>query len=173
MGASHAVGALIRVHHGGAVGTDGHGAELAGLHAGAEAQAAEGALQGAAGHLGGGDAVLDAAILKALDGVGTAVAADEGHLPLAGGSGLAHDLGNGSGVLRAGGSAGGDRGLTGHDGGGAAGAAGVAAAAAVGAGQVAQNGLLTGVLFHLEDLGGHGQNQTEHAAQDTEDQNCS
>ena len=173
MGAGHAVGALVRVHHGGAVGTDGHGAKLAGLHAGAEAQAAEGALQGAGGHLSGGDAILDAHIIKPLDGIHAAVAADESDLPLAGGGLLAHDGGDGGGVLRAGRGAGVDRRVTGHNGGSAARAAGVAAAAAVGAGQMAENGLLTGVLFHLKDLGGHGQNQTEYAAQDTEDQNWS
>ena len=84
---AHAVGALLGVHHGGAVGADGHGAELAGLHAGAEAQAAEAALQRTGSNLGGGDAVMHAHDTQsASDGVGAAVAADEGHLPLAGGS---------------------------------------------------------------------------------------
>ena len=87
--AGAAVRALVGVHHGGAAGPNAHGAELAGLHTRAEAKAPEGAVQGAAGHLGSGDAVLHAHIVKALDGVHAAVAADEGHLALAGGGLLA------------------------------------------------------------------------------------
>ena len=166
--AGAAVGALLGVHHGGAVGADGHGAELAGADAGAQAEAAKGAVQGTGGHLGGADAVMDAPVLIALVGVDAAVTADESHLALAGGSLHAHDGGDGGGVLGAGGGAGGDRGLALHDGGGAGAAAGEAAAAAVGAGQVAQDLFLTGVLLHLEDLGGDGQDQAEDGAHDRE-----
>ena len=168
MGAGHAVRAVVGIHHGGAVGADGHGAELAGLHAGAEAQAAESALQRTGSDLGGGDAVMHAAILKALDGVGAAVAADESDLALAGGGLLAHDLGDSGSVLGARGSAGGHGSGAGQDGGSTAGAAGEAAAAAVGAGQVAEDLLLTGVLLDFKDLGGHGQDQAEQGAQDTQ-----
>ena len=171
--AGTAVGALLGVHHGGAVGADGHSAELACLHAGAEAQAAEVALQGAGGHLGGGQAVLYAHIVKALLGVHAAVAADEGHLTLTGGSGLAHDLGDGGSVLGAGGSTGVDGSVAGQDGGSAAGTAGIAAAAAVGAGQVAEDGLLAGILLDLKDLGSNGQDQAEHSAQHAQHNDCS
>ena len=99
-----------------------------------------------------------------------AVAADEGHLPFAGGSLHAHDGGNGGSVLSAGGGAGGDGGLALHDGGGTGAAAGEAAAAAVGAGQVAQDLFLAGILLHLKDLGGDGQDQAEDRAHGREDQ---
>ena len=168
-GAGHAGGTLVRVHHGGAAGADGHGAELARGHAGAEAQAAEGALQGASCHLGGGDAVLHAHIVIPLFRIHAAGAADEGHLPLPGGSLHAHDLGNGGGVLRPSGGAGGDGSFSRQNSGGAAAAAGIAAAAAVRAGQQAQNRFLTGVLLHLENLGGHGQDQAENRAQNAQD----
>ena len=51
IGTGHARRALIRIHHGGAIRPNGHGAELACADAGTEAQAAERALQGAARHL--------------------------------------------------------------------------------------------------------------------------
>ena len=168
-GAGHAGGALVRVHHGGAAGADGHGAELARGHTGAKAQAAEGALQGTARDLRRGDAVLDAHIVKALFRVHAAGAADESHLPLPGGSLHAHDFGDGGGVFRPGGSAGGDGSFSRQNGGGTAAAAGIAAAAAVGPGQQAQDGLLTGVLLYLENLGGHGQDQAEDRAQNAQD----
>ena len=65
--------------------------------------------------------------------------------------------------------AGAEGGAARQDGGGTAAAAGEAAAAAVGAGQMAQDGFLTGILLHLEDLGGDGQDQAEHRAQDAQD----
>ena len=173
LGAGHAVGALVRVHHGGAVGTDGHGAELAGGHAGAEAQTAELALQRTTGHLGGGQAVLHTDVLITLGGVGAAVAADKSHLPLTGGSLLAHDLCDGGSILRAGRGARIHRSRARQDGGGTAGAAGEAAAAAVGAGQMAEDFLFPGVLLYLKDLGGYCQDEAEHGAEDSQHHNGS
>ena len=168
--AGAAVGALLRVHNGGAVGADGHSAELAGVHTGAEAQAAEAALQRTGGNLGGREAVLHAHILKALLGCLAAVAADESYLTLTGGSSHAHDLSDGGSIVGACGSASGDRSVAGQNGSSAAAAAGVAAAAAVSAGQMAEDSLLAGILFDLKDLGSHGQDQSEQSAQSA--QNC-
>ena len=173
LGAGHAVGALVRVHHGGAVGTDGHGAELAGGHAGAEAQTAELALQRTTGHLGGRQAVLHTDVLITLGGVSAAVAADKSHLPLTGGSLLAHDLCDGGSILRAGRGARIHRSRARQDGGGTAGAAGEAAAAAVGAGQMAEDFLFPGVLLYLKDLGGYCQDEAEHGAEDSQHHNGS
>ena len=149
-GTCHAVGTFVGIDHSGAVGADGHSAELAGLHAGAEAQAAELALQRTGSDLGCRDAVMDALILIAMDSVDAAVAADESNLTLAGGSSLTHDLSDSSSILGTCGSAGGDGSLAGQNSGSAASAAGVAAAAAVSAGQVAQNGLRHIVLINIQ-----------------------
>ena len=144
--AGAAVGALLRVHNGGAVGTDGHSTELAGVHTGAEAQAAEAALQRTGGNLGGREAVLHAHILKALGRL-AAVAADESYLTLTGGSSHAHDLSDGGSIVGACGSASGDRSVAGQNGGSAASAAGIAAAAAVRTGQMAEDCFLAGDPF--------------------------
>ena len=75
------------------------------------------ALQRTGSHLGGREAVMHAHILKALLGSLAAVAADEGHLTLTGGSSHAHDLSDGGSIVGAGGSAGVDRSVAGQNGG--------------------------------------------------------
>ena len=113
---------------------------------------------------------MHAHILKALLSSLAAVAADEGHLTLTGGSSHAHDLSDGSSIVGACGSASGDRSVAGQNGSSTAAAAGVAAAAAVRAGQMAEDSLLAGILFDFKDFGSHGQDQSEQSAQSA--QNC-
>ena len=116
---------------------------------------------------------MHAHILKALLCGLTAVAANKGHLTLAGGRSHTHDLSDGGGVVGTSGSAGIYRCIPRQNGGSAASAAGIAAAAAVRAGQMAEDCFLTGILFDLKDLGGHGQDQAEQGAQNTEHRNGS
>jgi len=148
------------------------GVELTGLHAVAAAQTSIGTLEGAGGHAGHGQAALQAHIVVAGLVVAAAGAHDLGNLPGADFHFHAHDLTDLVGHFRTAGGAGVHRGLAGHDGRGVAAAARVAAAAAVGAGEAFRNGLLPRILLHGEDLGGDGQNGTEHDTQYTQCDGC-
>ena len=179
-GAGHTAHAQVLVHPGHSV-DHLDGAVLAHLGAGAVAQAAELAGQGAAAaHLGGSQAVLEALViclgLGALGQVAVGVvelfagAADQSHLPGDLHGLHTHDGGHGLGAFVAAGSALADGGLAVEDGLGVSAAAGIAAAAAVGAGETFIQLIQPGVGFHIENLGGGSQNQTENQAQAA--QNC-
>ena len=149
------------------------GVEGADLLTGAHAQAAVIAAQrAAAGEPGGRHAVVDADVLILLVVHTAAGAVDLGHHADGSVSGDAHDLGDLVGHRRSTGGAAVDGCLPLHHGGGVAGAAGEAAAAAVGAGQAADDGLLTGVHLHGEDPGREGQDRAEDQAQAAQDQQC-
>ena len=172
LAAGAAVGALFLVHHGNAVFAHMDGVELTGGHTGAEAQAAVLAGQRVTGQdLGGGQTVVDAAILEVLHRIDAAVAQNVGHHLLAGGSCHAHDGSDLGSALGAGGSTGVDGGLAGQNGLSAAAAAGIAAAAAVGAGQTCLDLGQAGIHLYLKDLGGHRQDQAEHDGKSAKDHN--
>ncbi len=157
--------ALFRVHCRQPLVIDMDGVEGARPLAGAQAHAAVLAGFAAAGHHGCGLAVLDALVLKALQGLVTVPHAQHpGHLPGAGLRFDAHDARHLGGTVRAADRAAVDRSLAGHNGPGEAGAAGIAAAAAVGAGQHLQNPQGAGIRLNRELLRRIGEGRTEHQA---------
>ena len=148
-----------------------HGAELAGLGAVAETDAGEAALLIAlAAEQHGSLAILGPLVVEALDGDALRAGArhERDHLLLRTG-GDAHDRSDLVGSFLAAGDAAVDRSLARRDRSGITVAAGVAAAAAVGAGKALTHGLLLGVDFHVEDLGGERQQRAEDGAHGAED----
>ena len=170
--AGAAVGALLLIDDGNTV-DDMDSVELTGSHAGAEAEAAVLAGLGvAAADLGGGQAVLHAAVLEVLLGVAAAVAQDVCHHLVAGRSLHAHDGSDLGGTLSTGGSAGVDGSLTGQNGLSAAAAARIAAAAAVGASQTCLDLRQTGIDLDLKDLSGNSQDQAEDDGKSAQNNDC-
>ena len=161
---------LVLVHLGHAV-DDMDGVEGADLLTGAHAQAAVVAAQrAAAGEAGSRHAVVDTDVLVLLVVHTAAGAVDGGHHLDAVTGGHAHDLTDLGSHSGAAGGALVDGRLTLHHGGSVAAAAGEAAAAAVGAGQAAEDGLLTGVHLNGEHPGSEGQHSAEYQTQSTQDQ---
>ena len=166
VGAGAAANALAAVNLGNTV-YNVHGVKLADLNAVTHTNAGKGAgLIALSAEKHGRAAILRTGVVEAHFRMPLGSGAgDKGHHLFCGRGVNTHDKGDALGGLRPAGNAAVYGSLAGSHGGGIAITAGIAAAAAVCAGQAAADGFLLGVNFHIENLGGKGQDGSEDAAQ--------
>lgn len=164
--ALHAMGAFVLVNNGRAILINMNSIKFAGTDAGAQAQAAIGAVQRpVARNLHGGNTILNAHIFpEFVAGTAPAGAADKGDPALLGLHFHAHDRRDAAGLQAGAAGAGVNRGLFLQNRGGTPGASRIAASTAVSAWQAIQNQCELGVAFDFKNLGSDCQDKAKYAA---------